>query len=353
MKARRVTRGGAGDLSDLTDLTGTVLCHDVGSATNGAHLRKGQVLGADDVEKLGSITWNELHVIELEPGELQEHEAGSRLADVAAGDGVVVRPETGGHWPLASTRRGILEVPVDALRRVNSLDGVSVYTLFGGQIVDAEEQVGQVKIIPFVLDARIVDEAARLARGAGGLIRVRPFLPHRVGAVVHEAIAARALERFREALTEKLAWFGSSLLRPVVVAPDETVVANAIDGLTRDGAQAIVLAGTKAMDPLDAAFRALARLGVSPERVGVPAHPGSLLWIAWRHDVPIIGMPTCGLFSKATVLDLVLPRVLAGERVGRAELAELGHGGLLTRELTFRFPPYRGVGVQRGALEES
>src|SRR5262245_39111283 len=283
MKTRRVTRTGS---TDLTDLTGTVLCHDVGSAANGTHLRKGQVLGAGDVEKLRDTAWNELHVIELEPGELPEREAGSRVADVAAGDGVVVRSESGGHWPLASTRRGILDVPVDVLRRVNSLAGVSVYTLFGGQIVDAEEQVAQVKIIPFVLDARVVDEAARLARDAGGLIRVRPFVPHRVGAVVHEAIAARALERFREALAAKLAWFGSGLLPPVVVTPDEAVVANAIDGLTRDGAQAIVLAGTKAMDPLDASFGALARLGVAPERVGVPAHPGSLLWIAWRRDVP-------------------------------------------------------------------
>jgi hypothetical protein len=349
MKTHRVTRA-----ADLADFAGTVLCHDVGggSATNGAHLRKGQILGADDVQKLGGIAWDELHVIELEPGEIPEREAGSRLADVAAGDGVVVRSEAGGHWPLASTRRGILDVPVEVLRRVNSLDGVSVYTLFAGQIVDAEEQIAQVKIIPFVLDARLVDEAARLARDAGGLIRVRPFVPHRVGAVVHEAIATLALERFREALTEKLGWFGSSLLPPVVVTPDETVVAKAIDELTRGGAQAILLAGTKAMDPLDASFGALARLGVTPERVGVPAHPGSLLWIAWRRDVPIIGMPTCGLFSKATVLDLVLPRVLAGERVGRAELAELGHGGLLTRELTFRFPPYRGVGALRGALEE-
>jgi hypothetical protein len=66
--------------------------------------------------------------------------------------------------------------------------------------------------------------------------------------------------------------------------------------------------------------------------------------------VPIVGLPTCGLFSQATVFDLVLPQILAGERVDGPALAELGHGGLLRREVAFRFPPYR-PSRQRGALD--
>jgi hypothetical protein len=82
----------------------------------------------------------------------------------------------------------------------------------------------------------------------------------------------------------------------------------------------------------------------------VPAHPGSLFWLARRVEVPILGMPACGLFSQATVFDLILPRILTGERIGSAELAELGHGGLLTREMSFRFPPYRRAS-NRGEVE--
>jgi hypothetical protein len=41
------------------------------------------------------------------------------------------------------------------------------------------------------------------------------------------------------------------------------------------------------------------------------------------------------------VFDLVLPRILTGEPVGSAELAELGHGGFLTLDMAFRFPTYR------------
>ena len=104
------------------------------------------------------------------------------------------------------------------------------------------------------------------------------------------------------------------------------------------------------MDPLDPAFRALEQLAIPLERFGAPAHPGSLLWIARVGQVSIVGMPSCGLFSQATVFDLVLPRLLTGEPVGRSELAELGHGGFLTREMAFRFPPYRAAS-NRGEVE--
>jgi molybdopterin biosynthesis enzyme len=149
------------------------------------------------------------------------------------------------------------------------------------------------------------------------------------------------MARFRDALGEKVAWFGSALLEPLFVRPDAGAIADAMGSLLAGGAQVITLAGTKAMDHLDPAFRALDRLGVAPERHGVPAHPGSLFWIARAGDVPILGMPTCGLFSQATVFDLILPRILAGDHVGRGDLAALGHGGFLTRDMSFRFPPYR------------
>jgi len=56
------------------------------------------------------------------------------------------------------------------------------------------------------------------------------------------------------------------------------------------------------------------------------------------------------MFSQATTFDLVLPRLLAGEALGNAEIAALGHGGLLSREMAYRFPAYR-VGAARGELE--
>jgi len=56
------------------------------------------------------------------------------------------------------------------------------------------------------------------------------------------------------------------------------------------------------------------------------------------------------MFSQATTFDLVLPQILAGERVDNRRLAEMGHGGLLSRDMAYRFPPYRS-NAARGELE--
>ena len=112
----------------------------------------------------------------------------------------------------------------------------------------------------------------------------------------------------------------------------------------------LIVAGASALDPLDPVFGGLTLLGARMERHGAPAHPGSLLWLARWHDLPVLGMPTCGMFSQATTFDLVLPRLLAGEDVDNQAIAALGHGGLLSREMAYRFPPYR-ADVVRGELE--
>ena len=62
----------------------------------------------------------------------------------------------------------------------------------------------------------------------------------------------------------------------------------------------------------------------------------------WRGSArpSILGLPTCGAYSKATAADLLLPRLLSGEPASEKTVAKLGHGGILTRSQRFRFPPY-------------
>lgn len=345
MKAHVVRRAAARP----ADLVGRILSRDVRDADGARRFAKGHVVSEADATPLLALEWAELHVVETEPGELEEREAGRRIAAACAADGTAVRAFAGGSWPIESDRRGILRLDVDLLARLNAVEGACVYTLYDGQLVEPGEIVARAKITPFVIDVARVERVEQLLGSAGGLLHVHGFRPLSVAAVVQETIAEGARERFRTSLREKVAWFGAHCSEPRFVPVDGTAVAAAIEGVVADGAQLVVMAGTKALDPLDAAFVALDQLGARLERFGVPAHPGSLLWIAWLGRVPILGMPSCGMFSQATSFDLVLPRLLAGETVGPATLAGLGHGGLLTRDYAFRFPRYR-AGAARGEL---
>lgn len=356
MKAHVVRRSEA----TPRDLVGMTLTRDVRGPSGERAFGKGHVVSAGDVDALLGLDWEQLNVVEREPGEIQEDEAGRRLALAAAAigappenegaGGTAVGDISGGHWPITATRRGLLRVDVERLERANRVEGICIYTLYDGQIVDAGETVARAKITPFVIDERNVEEAERIAREDGGLVRVLAFRPLKIAAVVQETLGERALGRFRETLAEKVSWFGARLMDPAFVEATDSALAEAVERAVDDGAEVVIIAGAKAMDPLDPAFGALENLGVRLDRFGIPAHPGSLLWTARLGGVPVLGMPSCGLFSRATSFDLVLPRVLAGASTEPAKLAALAHGGLITKDTSFRFPRYRDA-VARGEME--
>ncbi len=331
-------------------LVGWVLCHDVRDSRGRVALRKGAVLDRAAAEQLRAVAAGEVHLIELEPGEIHEDPAGDRLARAVAGPGVRVRDAAAGQWALVVAHRGLVRVEVPALAAVNALEGISVYTLYDGQVVEAGEVVARAKVTPLVIAEATVREAEARAAAVGGVVAVRGFRPLAATAVAPASLPPGARARFEAVLREKLAWFGGTLREAAFVEADAATLAAALARAARE-AELVVAAGANALDPLDPLFAALERLGAHMIRRGVPAHPGSLFWMARLGEALVLGMPSCGMFSEATLFDLVLPRLLAGEAVGAAELAAFGHGGLLGREMAFRFPPYR-AGRERGSVSE-
>jgi len=310
-----------GATTDL--LAGRVLCHDVRDAAGKVALGKG-----------ARLPWDELHLLALEAGDLHEEDAGRRLAASVTGDGVEVKGYSGGQWTLTATRRGLLRVDVARLAAVNVHEGVAVFTLLDRQPVDRGETVAKAKVTPLAIGADTVLAVEQAARG--GAVTVAAFRPVALGTVARESLEPKQRARFESALRTKIDWFGGRLLPVRFAGASPRAVADEMSALRAEGA-----------DPV---FGGLTLLGARMERHGAPAHPGSLLFLARWQDLPVLGMPTCGMFSQATTFDLVLPRLLAGEAIANAEIAALGHGGLLSREMAYRFPPYR-AGAARGELE--
>ena len=335
MNPRRIVRGeGVGP--------GLVLTHDV------AGLPKGRVLSEGDVRALQSASWTELEVVELEPGDVHEEPAGQRLATAVAGEGVEPGQVEGGSFPLVARRRGLLEVDVPRLSALNLIPDLAVNTHPPQYVAVEGNVVGRAKVIPFVTREDRLRRAEEVARG--GLLRIRPFASLRGALLVHEKIADAALERARQAFQAKLEFFGSRLESARAVAGNPEGLAQAMQEEQRKGVQLLVLAGSRSMDPQDPVLRALEIAGARMERHGVPAYPGTLLWIAYLGEVPVLGAPSCGIFSRATSLDLILPRIMTGERMRAAEIAGLAAGGIVSPETSYRLAPYK-PGVPRGQLE--
>lgn len=304
---------------------------------------KGRRLASGDVARLARETRDPgpVTLLVLDPGDLHEDDAALRLAGAVAGGGVEIRGPAESRVDLVAMHDGVLRVSASALERVDRIDSMGVFTRLDGQVVSAGAIVASVKVAPNVVPGDLV-EAAESVIGTQGLVRVLSYRRWVVGVVVKEAIHAPARERFEASVRQRVEGLGSVLGPIRYVADDVDAVGEALAGMTHDpGVTRLVLtAGSASTDPLDAFFVAIERLGGSVVRRGVPAHPGSMLWMARVGRTTILGLPTCGAYSKATAADLLIPWLLAGAPPTRATIARLGHGGILTRDQRFRFPAY-------------
>jgi hypothetical protein len=348
MRARRLT---SSDLAALSpdELEGAVLLAPARLA--GGTLRKGTRLDPSAAGRLiaaarAAELSEPVRLALLDPGDLHEDEAADRLARAVAGAGLALEAPRQSRLDLVARWDGVVHVQVESLRRLNTLDPLEVFTVYHGQAVSAGEVVAAVKVAPHVVPDALVLAGEAVAREAQPLVDVRPYLPLEVAAIAEEALSGEAFERFEAGVRLKVEALGSRFVGTTVLGNPEPVAVEhdarkALERLVRERRVPVVLVGgVSAGDPLSPFFAALESLGGRVLRRGVPAHPGSMIWLAELGSSRLLGLPQCGMFSMATAADLVLPRLLTGESLTAANLADLAHGGVLGREMRFRFPDY-------------
>ena len=338
MQVQRVTPGKRAPAR----LVGAILARDL--TISGQRWSKGRRLSPDDLAVLAAAEAGDpVTILVPEPGELHEDDAAMRLAAAVAGPGLTIRAPVQSRVDLRAEAAGVLNVRIAELERLNRIDPLEVFTAFDGQVVEKGDLVASVKIAPHLVDAATVDAGARLADfGSRPIVWVAPFLPRRVGVIVKESVRAPARAKFEASVRAKIEGLGSEVVAIEYVDDDAEAVQSAMAAFVRrpDPVDLILTAGAASTDPLDPCFVAIAALGGRIVRRGVPAHPGSMLWLARIGGTAILGLPTCGAYSKATAADLLLPRLLSGEDPSEKTVARLGHGGILTRSQRFRFPAY-------------
>lgn len=329
--------------SDVTPKTiaGHILCNDIVSAGEMGRVKlgKGRILEPEDAAALQAFG-GEIHLLQLDPGDVHEDAASIRLAHAVAGEGIELKGPVESQMSLRAAYRGQVEVNRDLLRQINRIPDVSVFTCYDGQPVTAGKPVGATKVTPLAVPENALTHAEEIARREGPAIRVHPFLGGLVGVVVRDRLSGKTREKFESALHMKVGWFGSPVAGIDYLPDDIGAIAESITRFVDGGVSLILAGGVNSTDPLDLTIQALERVGAATEKRGVPAHPGSTCWLSYLGEVPIFGLALCGMFSKTTVLDLLLPRFLAGRPVRAEDLAELGYGGLLSKDMAFRFPPY-------------
>jgi molybdenum cofactor cytidylyltransferase len=315
-------------------ISGRVLTHDLGPG-----LRKGTVLSPEHLEPLRAVP--EVHVVELDEGEVHEDEAARRLGRAIAGPGTRLEGPVQSQVRLVAEGRGLVRVEREAVEALNQLPAVGVFTLVDGQAVNAGEEVAGAKVTPVAIAGSVLEEAERIAAQAAPVLRLDAFRPLRTLVVVTERLKPKARTLFAQAVTRKLGWYGAELIGVREVPRSGDAVREAYESARREGAEVVLFAGASSIDPLDAAYSELEAAGGELLRQGAPAHPGSMLWLGRLDEAVVLGVASCAGFGKSTALDLVLPFVFAYGQAAELDFRRLGYGGLVESGAGRRFPPYQ------------
>jgi len=312
---------------------GLPLAHDITEIIPGKHkgpaFRRGHIIRPEDVSRLLDVGKANIYVMELEKDELHEEDAARRLAKAAAGANLRLTDPSEGRINLVSTIAGLLKVDVDLLYRFNSLGDLMLATLPGDCAVKEGTVVAGTRTIPVVVKESLVQEAEALCRGRP-IVTILPMPARKVHLVVtgSEVFTGRIKDGFGPIVTKKVGELGSSV-ESVKLAPDDPdVIAGHIKDAKQAGADVILVSGGMSVDPDDKTPEAIRRSGARIETHGFPVLPGSMFLMAYLGETPVLGLSGCVLHDPFTAFDALLPRLLAGEKISRADIMAMGHGGL-------------------------
>ncbi len=319
----------------VEDAVGKTLSHDITEIRpgefKGAAFRKGHTVCDEDICHLEKLGKNHLYLINLDKDEIHENQAAAILADGLAGKGITWQddPKEGKICLYAETD-GLLVVGKANLASFNMVDEVMCASLHSYTLVKKGQQVAATRAIPLVMKRTPVERAAAIAQQKGGTVSVHQLKNSKVGIIItgNEVFNGLIKDKFAPILHKKIEALGSTV-SGIEFAPDDvTLIQQAIEKHKNNKCDLILLSGGMSVDPDDVTRKGISQAGATEMHYGAAALPGAMFMVAYIGGTPLIGIPACGLHHKVTVLDLILPRVLIGEHIGKKELAFIGHGGL-------------------------
>ncbi|MCI4624989.1 MAG: molybdopterin-binding protein [Candidatus Magnetoovum sp. WYHC-5] len=319
---------------------GMALAHDITEVRKdefkGRAFKKGHIIQDADVEHLKQLGKEHIFVLDIQEDEMHENDAAYAMALALAGNGVGLEGEPKeGKINLIAKKDGLLKVNYEALKRFNEYGEVMCATLHNNTLVKKDQVVAGTRAIPLVVKKNIIAKAVNVSNSVGKILQVLTLQQLKVGLIItgNEVYHGRIKDEFAPIMTQKVTAFGCEIIGTFYCPDNVEFISSKIQDLLVAGAQMLILTGGLSVDPDDVTRFAVRSLNVEDMCYGAPVLPGSMFLIAYLHTddnstIPILGVPACGMYKRITIFDLVLPRVLAGERLGRNELAEMGHGGL-------------------------
>ena len=324
---------------------GLTICHDITEIVVGQHkkvaFKRGHVVQPEDVPHLLQLGKEHLFVwSDQAEGLVHEDDAARRIAQAVAGANVKYGSPSEGRINLTSAIQGLFVLDLDLLEAVNDIPDVSLAAIHTLREVRAGENLAGTRVIPLCSPEEQVAGVERLCAQRGPLLSVLPFKPHKVGVITtgSEVYHGRIRDGFTPVLREKFANWGSDVTFSIIVPDEPEATVTAVNQALESGADMIAVTGGMSVDPDDKTPLAIRRVCGEVVAYGTPVFPGAMFMLGYKGDVPIMGLPGCVMYRRASIFDLVVPRLLAGQRLTRRDFNCLAHGGFCDQCADCHYP---------------
>ena len=312
----------------IEDSVGCILSHDVTKIVPGEFkgrlFKKGHVIKEEDIEKLLDIGKEHIYVWEPKEGQLHENDAAKRIKDLVLGKGCYISEEIKeGKIDFFANTQGIVKINKELLLKLNLLGEIIVSTIHNNTPVKKGEKIGSTRVIPLIIDEKKIIEAENIINEK--IISVEEIKPKKAVLITtgNEVYKGRIKDAFLPVMKEKLGYYGSEIIKQVIL-PDnkEMITENILKAIEEDKVDMVICTGGMSVDPDDVTPSAIKDCNGEIVTYGAPVLPGAMFLLAYYKNIPILGVPSCAMYSKRTIFDLVLPRVLVDEKLSFEDIAK-------------------------------
>ena len=308
----------------LAEANGAVLAHT--HRLPGAVLHKGTVLDDAALAALAAAGHDPVIAAQLDPGDVDEDTAATRLATALHAPGLRATRAHTGRVNLIAEYAGLLIVDRARLDALNGLDeAITVATLPDLASVTAGEMVATIKIIPFAVPETVLTQAEATTAS----LALHPYRPLRVGLIMTTlpGLKASILEGTAEVTSLRVAALGGTIASTVTCAHDANSIATALQDM--DGDLVLIAGASATVDRRDVGPAGIVAAGGTIVHFGMPVDPGNLICLGIHRGRPALVLPGCARSPKLNGIDWVLRRLFAGLKVDGATIAGMGVGGLI------------------------
>ena len=336
-------------LVKTTEAVGQVLCHDITQIIPGvkkdAVFRKGHIITEKDIPVLLSVGKDMIYIWENDETILHENDAAEILYRMTAGENMHPSEVKEGKIEVIADSYGLLKVDRERLNKVNSFGELMIATRHGNTVVKKGDKLAGMRIIPLVIEKEKMQQIQEIVQKP--LLKIMPYQIKTAGIITtgSEVYKGRIKDTFTPVIVEKLKEYGVEVTYHSLSLDDHEMTTSKINEALKQGVDLVLCTGGMSVDPDDKTPLAIKNTGAKIISYGAPVLPGAMFLLSYKDDVPIVGLPGCVMYSRRTIFDVVLPRLLAKDLITSDELALLGEGGLCLNCPVCTFP---NCGLSKG-----